>query len=62
MVKKYIIIRATDLVQLEQFVQSHMNAGAEIVGGPFSFAGMVCQAMMLNVEEETEHEDENIPG
>ena len=29
----------------------------ELVGGPFSHAGMVCQSLlMITVEEETEHE------
>jgi len=57
--KKYFIVQANELGTLEKFVQSHMNAGAELVGGPFNFAGIVCQAMMIPVEEETEHANSN---
>jgi len=50
---KFFIVQAPNLELFERFVQTRMNEGAELIGGPFPFAGMVCQAM---IEKEEEHE------
>ena len=60
--KTYFVIIDINVPALQRHVNKFLECGHELIGGPFSFAGMVCQAMMLNVEEETEHEDENIPS
>ena len=63
----FVTVTAIDILDLDRIVNS-ARAGmgqsclrGELVGGPFPFAGMVCQSLlMVPVEEETEHEDENI--
>ena len=59
----FITVVASDTLALDKNVNwSRKGMGAEglrgeLVGGPFPFAGMVCQSLlMVPVEEETEHE------
>jgi len=62
----FVTVAATDIAALDKRVNSARSGmgqprlRGELVGGPFPFAGMVCQSLlMVTVEEETEHEDSN---
>ena len=44
---------------LAECVRRFLAADCTLIGGPFSHAGMVCQAMMMTIHEE-ETEDENV--
>ena len=57
--KKYKVIRSSTMGVVEDNVNKQLAEGAELVGGPFVFVGLLCQAMLMPVEEETEHEDSN---
>ena len=63
----FVTITANAITDLDKRVNSARSGmgqphlRGELVGGQFPFAGMVCQSLlMVPVEEETEHEDENI--
>jgi len=53
----------TDFDKIVNYYRKGMGEAdliGELVGGPFAYAGMVCQSMlMIRVEEETEHEEDD---
>ena len=53
----YTLVARHTLGDLSESVQLCLADGDTLIGGPFSHAGMVCQAIMMTIhEEETEHE------
>ena len=55
--KVYTILTETTTEVLSSWVNSRLDSDDTLIGGPFPFAGMVCQAMMVTIhEEEAEHE------
>ena len=43
---RYSVVSATNLKQLRESVNYELSLGYTLVGGPFPFAGMVCQALI----------------
>ena len=58
--KTYIIVAGVGRDFVQEKVDYHLANGGELVGGVSAQGDMLVQAMLVPVEEETEHEDENI--